>query len=431
MIIRFSVDNYRSFKNETTVDFVSNSHIPYDDEHRYDFGRVHVLKNTGIFGANASGKTTVVNAISVMRGFIATGKIDSNIAFKGQASKPTKFSIVFESDNSFYEYSFAIRHNKQINFVEVTEENLYELKLSGSNNLIYDRKTGIQDPDNDDFASFERGYQNTMSVLFLTYMSAPERIIKDSKVSQVLLKVYSYFVRKISPIVHENELLFSICEESINIMKDKLHEYDTGIESVEFVKPLELERIKLMNDNYIMKNVVGTLLRDPNPRFDYYYCNGSDIFMFRKENKNITVKKLLFKHVNIEEKFSFVDESEGTKLIFSLIATLLCSDNSDRTFFIDEIERSSHPVVVRQIIRDFQKANRGDKSQLIFTSHLNSLMDEVLQRDEIYFVEKDDFGASSVRSLQLYKSRNRRENIAEKYLEGRYGALPNIGVDIN
>ena len=48
MIIRFSVDNYRSFKNETTVDFVSNSHIPYNDEHRYDFGRVHVLKNTGI-----------------------------------------------------------------------------------------------------------------------------------------------------------------------------------------------------------------------------------------------------------------------------------------------------------------------------------------------------------------------------------------------
>ena len=180
MIIRFSVDNYRSFKNETTVDFVSNSHIPYDAEHRYDFGRVHVLKNTGIFGANASGKTTVVNAISVMRGFIATGKIDSNIAFKGQANKPTKFSIVFETNDSFYEYSFAIRHNKQINFVEVVEESLYELKLSGSNNLIYDRKTGIQDPDNDDFATFERGYQNTMSVLFLTYMSAPERIIKDS-----------------------------------------------------------------------------------------------------------------------------------------------------------------------------------------------------------------------------------------------------------
>ena len=431
MIIRFKVDNYRSFKDETTIDFVSNSHIHFDDEHRYDFGRLHILKNTGIFGANASGKTTIVNAISVVRNFIMTGKIDNNIAFKGQANKPTKFSIVFENNNSFYEYSFAIRHNRQINFVEVLEESLYELKLSGSNILIYDRKTGTQNPDSDDFATFERGYQNTIGVLFLTYMSAPERIIKDSKVSQCFLKVYSYFARKVSPIVHENELLFSICEENINVIRDKLHEYDTGIESVDFVKPLELEKIKLMNDNYIKRNVIVTLLRDPNPRFDYYYSDGFDIFMFRKENKNITIKKLLFKHVNIEERFSFIDESEGTKLIFSLIATLLCSDNSDRTFFIDEIERSSHPVVVRQIIRDFQRANKGNKSQLIFTSHLNSLMDEVLQRDEIYFVEKDDFGASSVRSLQLYSSRNRRENISEKYLEGRYGALPNIGVDIN
>lgn len=431
MIIRFTIDNYRSFKDETTFDFVSNSHIPSDDEHRYKFGRLHVLKNTGFYGANASGKTTVINAISVMRGFIATGKIDSNIAFKGQVNKPTKFSIVFETDNTFYEYSFSIRHNKLINFVEVLEESLYELKLSGSNTLIYDRKAGIQDPDNDDFASFERGYQNTISLLFLTYMSAPERIIKESKISQCLLKVYSYFVNKVSPIVHENELLFSICEESISVMKDKLHEYDTGIESVDFVKPLESEKNKLMNDNYIKKNVVMTLLRDPNPRFDYYFCDGSDIFMFKKDNKVISIKKLLFKHVNIEEKFSFIDESEGTKLIFSLITTLLCSDNSDRTFFIDEIERSSHPIVVRQIIRDFQKANKGNKSQLIFTSHLNSLMDEVLKRDEIYFIEKDDYGASSVRSLQEYKSRNRRENISEKYLEGRYGALPNIGVDIN
>lgn len=431
MIIRFTVDNYRSFKEETTFDFVSNSHIRYDDEHRYEFGRLHVLKNTGIFGANASGKTTVVNAMSVMRSFIVAGKIDSNIAFKGQSSKPTKFSVVFESDDSFYEYSFAIRHNKQINFVEVLEESLYELKLSGSNNLIYDRKTGVQDPDSDDFATFERGYQNTVSLLFLSYMSAPERQIKDSKISQCFSKVYRYFLAKISPIVHENELLFSICEKSIDIMKDKLHEYDTGIETVEFARPSETEKFKLSNDAFIKKNVLMPLLRDPNPVFDFYYCNGFDIYMFKKENKTILIKKLLFKHVNIEERFSFFDESEGTKLIFSLIATLLCSDNSDRTFFIDEIERSSHPLVVRQIIRDFQKGNKGNKSQLIFTSHLNSLMDDVLKRDEIYFVEKDDYGASSVRSLQLYKSRNRREDIADKYLEGRYGALPNIGVDVN
>lgn len=431
MIIRFSVDNYRSFKDEVTIDFVSNSHIPYNGEHRFDFGRVHLLKNMGIFGANASGKTTIINAMKVMSNFIVTGKIDSNISFKGQANKPTKFSVVFETDGTFYEYSFAIKYNKQINYVEVVDELLYELKLTGSNTLIYSKKDGVINPDNDDFATFERGYTNIISSLFVSYMSAPEREIKDSNISQCLIKVHDFFVRKVSAIVHENELLFSICEKSINTMRDKLHEYDTGIETVEFANPLELERLKLASDTFVQKNIIRPMLKEPKTESDYYYSDGADIYMFKKENKSISIKKLLFKHVNIMEKFSFADESEGTKLIFSLIATLLCSDNSDKTFFIDEIERSSHPLVVRQIIRDFQKANKGNKSQLIFTSHLNSLMDDVLQRDEIYFVEKDDFGKSSVRSLQEYKSRNRREHISEKYLEGRYGALPNIGVNVN
>ena len=112
------------------------------------------------------------------------------------------------------------------------------------------------------------------------------------------------------------------------------------------------------------------------------------------------------------------------------ISTLLTQDNSNRTLFIDEIERSSHPHVVRRIIEDFQSANQGNKAQLVFTSFLGSLMDEVLKRDEVYFVEKDDFGLTHLRSLSEYSSSNRRESIQKRYYEGRFGALPKLSVRI-
>ena len=430
MIIRVTFENYRSFKDVETLDFVSNSHIPFDNKHRYEFGRLHLLKNVGIFGANASGKTTVISAIGAMRSFILKGKIDNNIAFKGQEDKPTKFSIVFENDSKFYEYSFSIKFNKQTNYVDVLDETLYELTLSGSSTLIYSKKDGINKPDNIDFETFERGYKNTMGQLFLTYMVAPERVIMGSSISECFVSVYTFFARKISIVLHETDLLFSICEQSIDMIKDKLHEYDTGIESVSFAKLSETELASLKSDEFVQKSIIIPLLRESRNNFDSYFCDGDDIYMFKKEKGAVIIKKLLFSHVNIKDKFSYKDESDGTRVIFSLIAELLCSDNSDNTLFIDEIERSSHPVVVKQLIRDFQKHNAGNKSQLVFTSHLNVLMDQVLQRDEVFFVEKDDYGKSIIKSLQEYKSWNRREAISKKYLEGRYGALPNIGIEV-
>lgn len=430
MIVRFSVENFRSFKNKVIFDFVSNSHIPQKKEHKVKFGRLGVVKNLGIFGANASGKTTIISAIKEMRNFIVRGRIDYNLAFKGRDNKPTVFAIIFESDKRFFQYSYSLKFNKTIGLVEVVDESLYELFLNGKAKEIYSLANGLPDQNNADLNAFVKGYKNTFGTLFLNYIVAPERNVSNLSILDIFRLVYDYFLKKIFVVVHQNELMFSISEENVKTIKEKLHEYDTGIENVDFVNLNELEKKTLSDDKFVRNNIILPLMSSSNGG-SFYYSNDNDIFMFKKGEKALEIKKLLFKHTNIKDLFSFKEESEGTKIVFCLIATLLCQKNGERTVLIDEIERSSHPSVVKQAILDFQRCNAESNAQLVFSTHLASLMDSVLQRDEIYFVHKDDYGVSHINSLQQYKTRNRREQISEKYLEGRYGSIPKIGVNVN
>lgn len=427
MLIRFSVENFRSYKNETTFDFVSNSHIPFDPEHRYKFGRLSVVKSAGFFGANASGKSTIVEAMRAMQMFVVTNRITLNLAFQGQEDKPTKFSALFENNDVFFEYSFAVKIDKKTKKVNVVEESLYQLFQYGDSKLIYDRNSEFKST-NVDLITFNRFFQADKSGLFLNYIVAPERIIKGDKQSELFLNVFEFFKSNVFTCVRTGELLVSLMEENVEKISQKLHEYDTGIERVTFKTIPILDQIAVLNTPFVKNFVLPRVHNEATKNLQQYYCDGDNILMFKPSQNGISVQKLVFYHTNIATPFIFRDESEGTKAIFTLIATLLCNDNSKRTIFIDEIERSSHPSVVLRIIRDYQRVNSENKTQLIFTSHLHSLMDQALKRDEIYFVEKNDFGVSSIKTLLEYKSRNRRESVAERYFEGRFGAIPHLGV---
>ena len=135
------------------------------------------------------------------------------------------------------------------------------------------------------------------------------------------------------------------------------------------------------------------------------------------------------KHRNINNVFNLGNESEGTVRIIFLISMLFEDSLKDKVYVIDEIERSIHPLLSPKLILEFQNLNKNNHKQLLFTTHLVSLMDEVLRRDEIYFCSKNKYGISSIESLLEYASRL-DPNISKKYLEGRFGAIPNLMVDL-
>ena len=108
---------------------------------------------------------------------------------------------------------------------------------------------------------------------------------------------------------------------------------------------------------------------------------------------------------------------------FDLIDMLL-TDRPDTLFVVDELERSLHPKLTERFLKLFMEAHDGTRMQLVFTTHEDTIMDQILfRRDEIWFVERDADNASNIYSLDRFKERYDKK-LSKAYLEGRYGAIP-------
>ncbi|GGM77993.1 hypothetical protein GCM10011609_12200 [Lentzea pudingi] len=133
--------------------------------------------------------------------------------------------------------------------------------------------------------------------------------------------------------------------------------------------------------------------------------------------------------------FPLADESVGTQSWLGLLPTALTVLRNGGVLVIDEIDASLHPLLAGRLIGLFRDAAVNvAQAQLIFTTHDATLLhpplgDEVLARDEVWFVEKDrETGASTLYPLTDFKPRS-EDNLERRYLAGRYGAVPELSED--
>ena len=125
--------------------------------------------------------------------------------------------------------------------------------------------------------------------------------------------------------------------------------------------------------------------------------------------------------------FHFSDESDGTQKLFAFSGPWLDVLEKGRILFVDELDTSLHPLLVRFLIENFhnEKTNKNN-AQLVFTTHDTSILDtDLFRRDQIWFVEKDRENATKLYPLSDFSPR-KGEAIEKWYLKGRYGALPVI-----
>lgn len=148
------------------------------------------------------------------------------------------------------------------------------------------------------------------------------------------------------------------------------------------------------------------------------------MFLVEKDiNEGFKIKTILFEHGNKDIMFSLSEESDGTRRLLELIE-ILFSDNCNKIYIIDEIDRSLHPQLTYKLIETYLKSAADKQMQLIVTTHESRLLDfDLLRRDEIWFVNKDKSGATEVYSLDAYNERFDKK-IDKAYLEGRYGGVP-------
>lgn len=153
--------------------------------------------------------------------------------------------------------------------------------------------------------------------------------------------------------------------------------------------------------------------------------DGDNVVVVEEEG-SLYVKQLKTEHLDSQGnsiEFDLMEESDGSIRLIDYLPVLEDVYNRDITYIIDEIERSIHPLLIKEVISKFS-ADTNTKGQLIFSTHESNLLDlSIFRQDEIWFVEKNHSQSTDLYSLSDFKEHNTLD-IRKRYLAGRYGSIP-------
>jgi len=202
-----------------------------------------------------------------------------------------------------------------------------------------------------------------------------------------------------------------------------LNRVDTGIGALDF------ERTKRECRDY-ERELLSSADRDFEFAYSYFGCAGdTDEVLDPGDPTKVIVRRLLAQHQVGPRPFPlpFSEESEGTQQLLHYMPILSTPTDRSTVVVIDELDRSLHPLLCVELVRFFSENCQGTRKQLIVTTHEVQLLNQdLLRRDEYWFVEKDDTQQSRLVSLSDFNIRNDLQ-VRKGYLQGRFGAIPVIG----
>lgn len=430
MILRVTIQNLYSFKEETAISFVAGKSTIHGEqvsraEKRDD---ISVLKAGIIYGANASGKSNIIKAVSVIQK-IALAGVPKKCVEPFKLTKPntraSKVEIEFKVGKKFFAYGveFTIKG--------IGEEWLYEIN-SRADREIYTRKVTA---DGNEFTwGTVNGDGETQQLLKFISQSTPvtdsflaEYVKRNGKGLPLINEVHSWMKESLK-IIFPNSRYDGI---SIRVEKDKdfaaatkslLEYFNTGI--------VDIRRVKVNKEDVdLPKDVINELLAAGEPDKNYVIASSSDsaIYFFETSAEGITTiyKQSAIHKTDDEEEvpFEMSEESDGSIRLLDFIPMLIDLRLNESVYLVDEIDRSMHPMLSQKLLEYYFNHLSNDRdTQLIFSTHESNLLNlDFIRADEVWFVEKGKEGASHLTSLAEYKP---REDVRKGYLQGRYGAIP-------
>lgn len=441
MLTRIVVENFKSFDKQAELTMVSSSKIRTKQDHRVKIGsNTRLLKHAVIYGANASGKSNLVDFFHFFKSTLEDGlPVWGSKYFcrndKKNEKRNSVFEIQMEIDGKFYAYGFsAVLTGRRI-----TGEWLYELYQNGGSKCVFEREEGLKpllDPfvsllkdEYNRFETYASDFEDNTVDLFLTEMNRGKKIPEDSNL-QVFKKVFHWLkshIVLITPDFRVTDFKYYYENDSMTLINDLISTFDTGVSEIR-IEEIDLFDLSKMLPRPVLDNVMEKVKRNlmetskrpfrMSGRFDTTFFN---IESNGDEELEITTIKL--RHGKSLYDFDFEDESDGTRRLFDLMDMLLMKEE-DVVYIVDELERSLHPKLTEHFLKLFNERHREHKIQLIFTTHEASIMDqELFRRDEIWFIERDEENNSRIYSLDRFKERYDKK-LSKAYLEGRYGAIP-------
>lgn len=439
MLIRISVDNFKSFDQPTELTMVSSSKIQSLEEHKIKIKSTTLLKNAVVYGANASGKSNLVEFFSFFKSCLSDGlSIDYSRYFcktkQENETRESVFEVQFSIGDSFYAYGFSAILSQMV----ITGEWLYELYQNNKAKCIFERgKDGRLEPDDKGLTSSEKNrmitykedFEGNTSVLFLSEMNRNKKYSDKSKLF-IYKKVYSWLTNNIIVFKPNDPITnfeYYYNHDSLELVNRLIETFDTGITNVS-IEEITIDELKHALPPSVFGEVIAHLKlkvsEAPNAHHRMSMRSDTSFFSIEvAENEEPKITTIRSHHGKSFFDFAFEDESDGTRRLFDLMDMLLIR-NDDIVFIVDELERSLHPKLTQHFLKLFAKLHKDHRVQLLFTTHEASIMDQdMFRRDEIWFVERNAENESSIYSLDRFKERYDKV-LSKAYLEGRYGAIP-------
>lgn len=432
MLMGFKVKNFRSFDELQHFSMLAGK-VRNNENHIIETNNKKILKFSGLFGANGSGKSNLIIAISIIKGIFNGGirTLINNQFYRGKNGDPNKdsyFEYEIEIDKKLYSYGFELNFSRNelvsewlIDMTKPTEKIIFERDLK--------KKTIGSDikEKNEYFNTCLKEMKNNNSDLFLLEMSRRLIMSKNNDVFfKDIINVFNFLANEmiiIRPASHKllpldyvdkkDKIIKYLNKMDININNIKADDYD--INSIRS-RMSDVDFANFINDFEMISKkakINSCTLRIEN-----------DLYLVKKdENNKFKVKSLKFMHNNSEYSFGAYEESDGTIRVLELLDILL-TDN--KVYLIDELDSSLHPLLVEGLLKLFLESN--NTNQLIITTHeLKTLDFDLVRRDEIWFAEKSEEGSTRIFSLEEFKDVARFDRKIDKaYLEGRFGAIANI-----
>ena len=410
MLTEFRVKNFRSFRDEAILNLAASRDKTNEKTSVMATGNKSVprlLRSAGIYGANAGGKSNLVRAMQLLRGIVN----DSALLQAGQtinvqpfrldpatAEQPIEYEITFLLDNVRYQFGFTLTPHKILGewlivYRSTQPATWYE--------RIFDKRT--------------QRYEYKFSAQLLGAKAVWSDATRENALflstavqlnSEQLRPIFDFLTRGLA--IFENGSGPTADYTISHIDRNKAD----GVREFLSAADISIADIRLKKQ----KAFVGSMKVD---------LATGQLETAPTDLREITVPTFEHRARSGSAVFDFQDESEGTQKLFALAGPIFDILERGQVLIVDELDRSLHALLVRQLIGMFQNPDLNQKgAQLIFTTHDTSLLDgELLRRDQIWFAEKDEHQASRLYPLSDFSPR-KGEALERGYLAGRYGGVP-------
>lgn len=424
MIAEFTIENFFSIKSQQKISFEPSSDIFMSDEYSYEVKNgVKLLKVGIIYGANASGKTNILNAIDFFRMLVLRMPKDRNeqtgvVPFmldETSRNEPTKMSMIFYINQSKYILTFELDakyiHSETLTVYDsIRPTKLYSRSYdASSDSSIIEFGMNLK---------MTKKSQDVISGNTINNSSVLAAFGKSNVERTKLNDVYDYFAKQVKEVLAPGMLLSGYVQSRLD--KDESGDLKKFILNFLKASDFNIEDVILREEEKLITPELEQLIQNA--------PIGDDAKADMLRRGKITNTELTFKHKAGDRLYDLSEEyeSNGTMRFLGMAVILNFLLKTNRFVPIDEVETSIHYELLAYFIKVFLANSEGTSQMLLTTHDINLLNEDFIRRDTIWFTDKDEFGETKIVRLS---SMGLHKNLSpyNAYKQGKLVKLPFLG----